>query len=134
MQGIDKLADLRGKKIVVENDYITEKWLKVLEPKIELIIKENSKSCLVALSSGEAEGYVGNLLITSYMIPVLGISTLEIAGSTPFGIHSLAMAARKDWAPLISIINKGLKAISTEQHFAIKKNGQYCKRLLSLRS
>jgi ABC-type amino acid transport substrate-binding protein len=51
-----------------------------------------------------------------------GIVNLEVAGPTPFGEHKQAMAARKDWAALISLIDKGLKTIPAEQQIAIRQH------------
>ncbi len=50
-----------------------------------------------------------------------GIVNLKVAGPTPFGEHKQAMVTRKEWAPLISLIDKGLNAITAEQHIAIRQ-------------
>ena len=120
-QNISNLDDMQGKTIAVERGYVTETWLEELDLGIELEIKADTEGCLLALSTGEVNGYVGNLLLSSYLISYMGINNIKVTASTPFGLQSLSMAARKDWKALISIINKGLQNISKEQHLAIQR-------------
>ncbi|MCF7979557.1 MAG: transporter substrate-binding domain-containing protein, partial [Chromatiaceae bacterium] len=70
---------------------------------------------------GRADAYVGNLLVTDYLMQAQGITNLKMAGPTPFGEHKQAMVTRKAWAPLISLIDKGLNAIPAAQHIAIRQ-------------
>ncbi len=82
---------------------------------IKLIIKDSSPEALIALSTGEADAYVGNLIISSHHIQKRGLFNIKVASPTSFGLHSQAMATRKEWSPLISIINKGLGNLSEDQ-------------------
>ncbi|MDM8554281.1 transporter substrate-binding domain-containing protein [Desulfococcaceae bacterium HSG7] len=115
------LEDLRGKKVAVERGYVMHNLLQTTEPEIDLAPQENTVEALLALSTGKVEAYVGNIIVSDYLLRRHGITNLKIAGSTPFGDHSQAMVTRQEWAPLISIINKGLNAMSAEQNIAIQQ-------------
>ena len=106
-----EIDDLKGKKIAVERGFVMHDKLKKVLPEAELVVRDGEAGVLLALSAKQADAYVGNLIITSYFIERLGISNIKVACPTPFGMHSQAMATRKEWAPLISLINKGLSSM-----------------------
>ncbi|MFY9976246.1 MAG: transporter substrate-binding domain-containing protein, partial [Chromatiaceae bacterium] len=118
---IHDLNDLRGRTVAVERDYVMQGLLEATEPAIVLSIQESTRDALLAVSSGTADAYVGNLLVTDYLMQADGIVNLKVAGPSPFGEHKQAMVTRKAWAPLISLIDKGLNAIPAEQHIAIRQ-------------
>lgn len=118
---IRNLSDLRGRKVAVERGYVMQGLLETTEPAILLSVYDSHKEAQLAVSTGRADAYVGNLLVTSYLMQAYGVDNLEVAGPTPFGEHKQAMVTRKEWAPLISMIDKGLKAISAQQHIAIRQ-------------
>ncbi len=117
---IRDLDDLRGGTVAIERGYVMHDLLAATEPTIVLSVQATHKDALLAVSSGRADAYVGNLLVTDYLMQAHGIVNLRIAGPTPFGEHKQAMVTRKEWAPLISLIDKGLNAIPAEQHIAIR--------------
>ncbi len=114
------IEDLRGKKVSVEQGYAMQKILEKNYSKIELIIRESTEDALLALSTGEVDAYIGNLIVTSYMLQSHGITNIKVGSPTPFGSHSQAIVTRKEWAPLISIINKGLKNIPQKEKTRIQ--------------
>ncbi len=120
-RGMDDLGDLRGRTVAVERGYVMHGLLAAAEPAIRLSVQESTRDALLAVSTGRADAYVGNLLVTDYQMQAHGITNLRMAGPTPFGEHRQAMATRRDWAPLISLIDKGLDAIPAEQHIAIRQ-------------
>ncbi|MEZ5536374.1 MAG: transporter substrate-binding domain-containing protein [Thiolinea sp.] len=120
-QLINSLDDLRNKTIAVEDGNTIQALLETTMPEIKLVTKPTTRDALLALSTGDADAYVGNMIVTDYLLQAHGINNLRVAGHTPFGNHDQAMATRKEWAPLISIINKGLGAIPAEQHIAIRQ-------------
>ena len=118
---IHTLGDLRGRTVAVERGYVMQGLLESTEPAIVLSVKDSTKDALLAVSNGSADAYVGNLLVTDYLLQADGIVNLEVAGPTPFGEHRQAMVTRQAWAPLISLIDKGLATIPPEQHIAIRQ-------------
>ena len=120
-QDIQLLTDLRGRTVAVERGYVMQGLLQSGEPAIVQSVADSTRDALLAVSAGGADAYVGNLLVADYLMQAHGIVNLRVAGATPFGEHRQAMVTRKEWAPLISLIDKGLKAIPAEQHAAIRQ-------------
>jgi ABC-type amino acid transport substrate-binding protein len=118
---IHDLIDLRGRTVAVERGYVMQGLLEATEPAIVLSVQESTREALLAVSSGSADAYVGNLIVTDYLMQADGIVNLKVAGPTPFGEHKQAMVTRKAWAPLISLIDKGLRSMPAEQHIAIRQ-------------
>ena len=119
---IDNLNDLRGRKVAVERGYVMHDLLRTEAPAIDLSVQDTTRDALLALSNGKADAYVGNLIVTDYLMQAYGIVNLTMAGPTPFGSHTQAMATHREWAPLISLIDKGLASIPAEQHIAIRQH------------
>ncbi len=120
-QDIQLLTDLRGRTVAVERGYVMQGLLQSGEPAIVQSVADSTRDALLAVSAGGADAYVGNLLVADYLMQAHGIVNLRVAGATPFGEHRQAMVTRQEWAPLISLIDKGLKAIPAEQHAAIRQ-------------
>ena len=114
------VEDLRGRKLAVESGYVMQKLIKKTEPEIEQVLVKDTKEALLAVSTGKAEAYIGNLIVASFLLEQEGITNIKVSGATPYGDHSQAMATRKEWAPLITIINKGLKNIPEKDKTSIR--------------
>ncbi len=120
---ITSLDDLNGKTVAVENNFVMHKLLKIDYPKIKLKITNNSditKSALKLVATGIADAYVGNLATASYIIKQEEFANLKVASPIKYGVHENAMAIRDDWAPLVSIINRELRNMTTEEKNTIK--------------
>ena len=77
---------------------------------------------LEAVSVGTADAYIGNLATCSYLISHKGLTNLKVAAPTSFGNYNLYIAVRDDWPELVSILNKGLAAISPVQQTEINNS------------
>ncbi|MCW8930391.1 MAG: transporter substrate-binding domain-containing protein [Gammaproteobacteria bacterium] len=115
-----ELSDLYGKRVAVEKAYVTQEYLQRDHPKINLVEVKNTREGLKKVSIGQADAYVGNLTVGSYLITRDGISNIKVGGTTPY-TFDLRMGVRKDWPELVSIINKFLNAISTEEKSQIRQ-------------
>ena len=112
---ISNIASLTGKLVSVEKGYAIQEMLKKDLPGIRFLEEANSEEALRALATGRADAYVGNLAVGAYLIKQSGFANLVVAAPTPYGDHKQAMAIRKDWAPLASIIDKGITAMPIEE-------------------
>ena len=83
-----------------------------MEPYAEIPVRD--------LSTGLVDAYIGNLMMTTYMIQSKGYTNIKVAAPTPFDNHNQAMAIRNDWPALAGIINKTLAAMTPEEHAAIR--------------
>jgi len=120
VSGVYEIEDLQSKKVAVERAYVMQQKLTTALPGVELVVKDGTEEVLLAVSTREADAYVGNLIVTGHLLARLGITNIKVACPTHFGMHSQAMATRKEWAPLISIINKGLSTMPAFEKNAIR--------------
>ena len=114
---IHDFADLRGKKVSVEENFVITGLLKKNYPDIILLEArgiDTPYKALRAVATGEADAYIGNLATGCYIARALGLHDLKVVGDTPFGNDTNAMIVRKDWPELVSIINKSLHNFSEE--------------------
>ncbi len=121
---IGSIEDLKGKTVSVEEGYVIHEKLKRDYPKIKLKIvsaklQNYAEMPIKDLSTGLVDGYIGNLIMTTYMIQSKGYMNVKVAAPTPFDNHNQAMAIRNDWPELASIINKTLVGMTPDEHATI---------------
>ena len=114
------LADLRGRRVVVEEGHRMEEILRDRYPDIHLITRETTLSALKELAVGRVDAYVGNLTTASTLLQQHGLGNIKVAAPTPYSLD-LSMGVRKDWPELIGILDKLLGSMDTEQQAAIRK-------------
>lgn len=119
--GIFSLEDLFDKTIAIEQDYVLQEQLAQDYPLIQQRLFTDTAAALSAVSHQQADAYIGNLTVVQYYIVRRGLSNLKVAAGTPLGGHTQAFAARNDWPLLISILDKGLAALSAEERNAIHR-------------
>jgi|GEM_PF-5416164 len=84
------------------------------------ILYDSFEECLNAVANGEVDACVGNVVVATYMIKKLGLSHLKVAAPLSSHIMDLHFAVRKDWSPLIGILNKGLNSITEREREQIR--------------
>ena len=123
---VSSIDDLKGKTVSVEEGFVIHELLKREYPEINLKVASAKLDNNFAeipikdLSTGLVDAYIGNLLMTTYMIQSKGYTNIKVAAPTPFDNHNQAMAIRNDWAELVSIINKTIAVMTPEEHTAIR--------------
>lgn len=122
---ISSIKDLAGKTVAVEEGFVIHEKLKNEYPGIKLNVisarLDNYAELPVKyLSTGVVDAYIGNLLMTTYLIQTKGYTNIKVAAPTPFDNHNQAMAIRDDWPELAAIINKTLASMSPDEHAAIR--------------
>jgi PAS domain S-box-containing protein len=113
---IQTIENLENIKVSVEQDYVIHKKLSAEYPKIKLVIKKTSEEAIKAIALGEADAYIGNLTMTSFIIQKNNLTNLKVTAPTPFENHNQAMAIRDDWPELAGIINKTFDTLTQEAH------------------
>ncbi len=112
------LEQFAGKRVASVGEYTTTLLLKEKYPDITIVPVPDVRSGLMAVSLGSADAYFGDLAASTYYVDSEGISNLHVAGSyRPENPDEFAYAfgVRKDAPELVSIINKGIRAIPPEK-------------------
>ncbi|MDB4534777.1 transporter substrate-binding domain-containing protein, partial [Vicingaceae bacterium] len=116
---VGSLRHLEGKTISLPEKYYTGEMISQDYPGIKIDYKPSIEEAIKAVSIGESEAFVGNLVVVSYYIEHKGYSNLKIASPTDYNKSHIALAARKDWPELISISQKVFDNISYQERDAI---------------
>ena len=115
------LESLGGKTVAGESGYILTQRIRVDHPSIRVLEVPTPEKALLAVATGQADAYVGNLANGSYLIKANRLDNLVVTAPTPYGIHTQAMAVRNDWPELAALIDKGITAMTTEERNAISQ-------------
>ncbi|MCJ8322038.1 MAG: transporter substrate-binding domain-containing protein, partial [Colwellia sp.] len=109
---IDQIVD---KKIAVIRDYGNVTAIIEAYPTISFIEVENIKAGLLDVSTGKVDILLATLAQASYNISELGINNVNIVGSTDLSTN-LTFGVRKEFEPLIPLMNQALNSISQSEH------------------
>ena len=115
---ISDMKELIGKKVALPEGYAVDHWITADWPGINLVRVSNAQVGLTMLQQGEVFAFVDSLLIIGDHQAKLKVTNVKIAGQTPYA-YPLAMAVRKDWAPLVGILNKAIDSISESERAEI---------------
>ena len=118
---ISNVAGLAGKLVSVEKGFVVQEKLRKDQPSIRFLVEPNAEEALRAVATGRADAYVGNLAVATYLVRRFGLANLVVAAPTHYGEHKQAMAIRKDWTALRSIIDKGMATMPTEERNRLTK-------------
>ena len=116
---ISGVPDLAKLNIAVQANTSHAAWIQEhtnLRPHYYDTLKET----ILAVSRGGDDAFVGNLAVCTYWIRKLNITNLRVAAPVSLERQLLYMAVRKDWMPLVGIINKGIRSISPEDAEVIR--------------
>ncbi|MDF2182384.1 transporter substrate-binding domain-containing protein [Neptuniibacter sp. CAU 1671] len=117
---IEDLSTLDDKPIAIEAGYASYDLLSQSGLNLNLKPYTDSLSAMLAVSSGKAFAYIGNIATLGQLMQQSGITNLKVSGQTPYQFE-LAMGVRKDWPMLTSILQKALDSITAEEKHAILK-------------
>lgn len=118
---ITGFRDLVGRKVAVIRKLAAYGRLKRDYPGLTFHFVNSFPEALKAVSTGQADAYLMNIVVATYYLNHLGLTNLKVAGPAPYPSNDLAMAVRKDWPELVGILNKVLDSISPEEHSAIRE-------------
>jgi signal transduction histidine kinase/DNA-binding response OmpR family regulator len=106
--------------VAIEERVALVKMLRRAYPDIRLMkIKGYAPKALRAVSSGDADAYIGIMPVTNYHIGKLGLIHLKSIATAPVPFNTLSMGVRKEWPELVSILNKGLDTITPMERLSM---------------
>ncbi len=108
------IADLNGKKVVVEEGFFISKVLAEKYPGVAVLEYPNTSAALDAVSKGVADAYIGNRAVALYLIEQELFSNLVFQGTIKETASVNAIGIRKDWPILCNILQKALDNIPSE--------------------
>lgn len=112
------LNELQGQRVAVVEGYVWHELITHDHPEVALVPMPNLLSALKALSFGSVDAVVANLAIATHYIRESGITNLRVAGESGY-YGRYAMAVRSDWPELVEILQRGMDAISQQEHQTI---------------
>ena len=114
------ISGLAGKTLAIPRGFVVQEQLSRDYPEIKQALHDSDEAALQAFATGQADAYIGNLIVASHIIHGRGFTHLKVAAASPFGDQALSMGIRKSWPELTSIINKALASITEEEKTAIR--------------
>ncbi len=102
---VGSLYQIKDKKIVVIKEYGYIDKIKQKYPEYHFIEVANVHKGLRAIAEGKYDAMLTTMALGSYMITDMQLANIAVVGKTEFTTQ-LAFAIDKEYAPLVSIINK----------------------------
>lgn len=112
---IDDISKLKGKKVGVIKGYAYTEILRKKYPYLDLVEFENLTKMLEGVKNKKVDAAIEALVTTGYHIQKEYIGELKIAGKLE-DMWELGIGTRNDEPMLLSIFNKALSQVSSEQH------------------
>jgi two-component system, NarL family, sensor histidine kinase EvgS len=98
-------------RIAVEREYATEDVVRREYPAATLVLTTDTPAALEALRRGDADYYLGSLLEVVEVTSQRGMDDIELRHLAGIGTGYYHFGVRKDWAPLATILNKGILSL-----------------------
>jgi PAS domain S-box-containing protein len=118
---VEGLNAIKNKKIALIKDYGYTHQILQKYPNIPFILVDNVKEGLSDVSTGKIDALLCTFALGSYTTTKMGLSNIKIVGKTEF-ITALGFGVRKDYAPLVGILNKAINTLTEKDHNEIFKH------------
>jgi two-component system sensor histidine kinase EvgS len=112
---IQTLDDFTNQTIAINTDSYLHEWLLDSHPDLKLHLTDSNQQALEAVSFGQADAYIGNLAVASYLIERHFLTNLHVVNKLDGRHTKTSMAIHKDFPELFGIIQKALAQIGTQQ-------------------
>ena len=114
------LDDLAGKTVALPDGYAVMTTVIREFPAIAPHIVASPKEALEAVALGKADATVMNLAVASFVIRSNDFGNLKIASPADIDLPGLSFAVRSDWPEFVTIIEKAIASITSEEELAIR--------------
>ncbi|MEZ5071015.1 MAG: transporter substrate-binding domain-containing protein [Bacteroidales bacterium] len=107
--------NLKGMRIAVMKDYVTQEQLAREHANYELEVCANEREALLLTSLGKTDGTLIDLMTASHLVELYGITNLSV-GTELNETWDLSFAIRKEQETLASILDKIIRTLGPEEH------------------
>jgi len=115
---VESIEQIKNNRIAVIKGYGYLPKIFSSYPDLNYIEVANIQDGLTAVSTGRADALLCTMALGSYTISQMGLNSVKIVGKTEF-YTELGFGIRKDYAPLVEIMNAAIRSITPEEHQAI---------------
>ncbi len=115
---VDSLNSISHRRLAVIKDYGYNPAIFQAFPKMHFAEVENTRDGLTAVSTGKIDALLCPLAHASFHIADAGINNIRIVGKTEF-MSRLGFGVRKDFAPLVPLLNRALDSIEQSERQTI---------------
>lgn len=112
---------LSGNTIALERGFGNVRYFSENYPHVEISEYDNTEFALDAVARGEADAYVGNRAVATYLMKREVLLNLETQGRLNRSPSKLTIGIRKDWPILRDILQKALDSLTEADRNAILK-------------
>jgi serine phosphatase RsbU (regulator of sigma subunit) len=119
---ISGLKGLLGKRVAAVKGYSITDILARDHPELQLVLMDTTLQALHAVAVGQADAFVDTLAVGIYYIRKQNLSNLKVAAPARVPPLEMRFGFRKDWWPLVPIVEKALDTITPEEHTAIQQH------------
>ena len=117
---LSDLSALAGRPVSVLRGSVISEQLAAHWPQVRQETVLSPAEGVRRVREGRADAYVGSLLTTGSVLLDNSATDIRVAGETPFE-YAATFGVRKDWAPLVGILNKAMAAMPAAERDAIKQ-------------
>lgn len=109
-------ADLKGKRIGMENGTTHQKYIQEQHPEVKTVSYDSYQNAFIDLKNGRIDGVFGDTAVVNEWLktnPQLGVATEKVTDPQYFGT-GLGIAVRPDNKALLEKLNNALAAIKAD--------------------
>ncbi|MDD2800849.1 MAG: transporter substrate-binding domain-containing protein, partial [Methylococcales bacterium] len=111
---VDSIEQIKHRRLAVIKEYGYNPAIFRGYPDIKFVEFDTMQEGLTAVSTGQADALLCTLAHASYQIGNQGINNVRIVGKTEF-MTQLGLGVRKEFAPLVPLLDRALNAISQNE-------------------
>ena len=112
---IHSFEDLKHKTVAINKGSYLHEWLTQHHPEIELELTTSHAKSLEAVAFGQADAYIGNIAVATYIMKHNFLTNLTVAGQVPNMDTKVSIAIDKTNPLLFGIIQKTLRSLTKQE-------------------
>jgi len=116
-QPLSSLSDMKGLRLTLTKGFFEQELLEKYYPDINLYLVKNGIEMLEALSTGKADGMIGEIAVMTSLMQTHAYTNIKMTGTVKDKRFDniLNLGVRKDWPILRDILQKGMNEITFEE-------------------